>query len=138
MSMEDLPKAYRDLPRWAFGDNPKLADELLALVLSGTKTATCCHMGFEPKPVLGERSLVLDGSGRPACIIETTEVTIRRFDEVDGAFAHEEGEGNRTLESWRRNHEIFFRRNGVFSEDMLLYCERFHVVDVLRPMEATP
>jgi uncharacterized protein YhfF len=95
-------------------------------------------MGFEPKPVLGERSLVLDGSGRPACIIETTEVTIRRFDEVDGAFAHEEGEGNRTLESWRRNHEIFFRRNGVFSEDMLLYCERFHVVDVLRPMEATP
>jgi len=138
VSDADLPEAFRDLPRWAFGDTPDLADELLALVLSGRKTATCCHVGFEPKPVLGERSVVLDGRGVPTCVIETTEVTIRRFDEVDEAFAYEEGEGERTLASWRRDHETYFSRNGVFAEDMLLHCERFRVVAVLRPLEAKP
>ena len=39
--MSDVPAQYQDLPRWAFGDNPALADELLALVLAGKKTATC-------------------------------------------------------------------------------------------------
>ena len=28
--MSDVPAAYRDAPRWPFGDSPELADELLA------------------------------------------------------------------------------------------------------------
>ena len=39
--MAVVPELYRDAPRWAFGDSPALADELLALVLSGAKRATC-------------------------------------------------------------------------------------------------
>jgi Uncharacterized protein conserved in bacteria len=39
--MDDaLPEDLRDAHRFAFGDSPALADELLALVLSGAKTAT--------------------------------------------------------------------------------------------------
>lgn len=39
--MSEIPAAYRDAPRWPFGDSPELADELLALVLAGGKRATC-------------------------------------------------------------------------------------------------
>jgi uncharacterized protein YhfF len=34
-----------DLKTFAFGDSPALADELLALVLAGKKTATCWAAG---------------------------------------------------------------------------------------------
>ncbi|UYZ67946.1 hypothetical protein LP090_03395 [Moraxella bovis] len=29
------------LPHWSFGDSPKMADELVGLVLDGKKRATC-------------------------------------------------------------------------------------------------
>ena len=79
--------------------------------------------------------MILDGNDEPLCIIETTEVEVRRFDEVDGRFAYEEGEGDRSLEYWRREHRRFFARTlpGIgrrFSEDMPLVCERFRVIYV--------
>lgn len=127
------PDDYAQANRFAFGDSPALADELLALVLAGTKTATCgalAHFGAggEPLPEVGRQDVVLDGSGRPAAVIETIEVTIRRFDDVDAEFAHAEGEGDRSLAHWRREHERYFRRNGGFAPDMQLVCERFRLV----------
>lgn len=126
---------YAGVVRFAFGDNPALADALLALVLEGKKTATCgdwteteTKYGIM-KP--GELSVVLDGAGREACVIETIEVVKRRFCDVDAAFAHEEGEDDRTLESWRREHRRYFERNGGWSDEMWLACERFRVVEVL-------
>lgn len=121
---------------FSFGDSPAMADELLALVLSGRKTATCGALqdfpeGDPKRPQVGRQDIVLDGQGRPAAIIETLEVTIRRFDEIDEAFAHDEGEGSRTVAQWREDHEAYFRRNGVFAPDMLLLCERFRLVEVL-------
>jgi uncharacterized protein YhfF len=114
-----------------------MADALLALVIAGKKTATCGALrdypeGSEDMPVVGRRDVVLDGQGRPAALIETFEVTIRRFDEMDEQFAHEEGEGLRTLADWRAGHEAYFTRNGGFSPDMLLVCERFRLVEVLK------
>lgn len=133
--MTQLPEPYRDAVTFAFGDSPELADELLALVLAGRKTATCAALasfgeGGEPMPVVGRRDVVLDGLGRPAAVVETVELTVCRFDEVDAAFAEQEGEG--PLEEWRRGHEAYFRRNGGFSPDMELLCERFRVVEVLK------
>lgn len=132
--MTNLPDQYADAVQFTFGDSPELADELLALVLSGTKTATCGALeGYtddEPFPVVGRRDVVLDGKGRPACVIETTEVTIRPFSAVDARFAADEGEGDRTLAYWRAAHQAFFERNGGFSEDMLLACERFKLVEI--------
>lgn len=120
---------------FAFGDSPALADELLALVLSGRKTATCGALrdygGAEPVPVVGRRDVVLDGQGRRAAVIETVEVNRRRFDEVDAEFARDEGEGDLSYEFWREAHEAYFERNGGFSPDMILVCERFRLVDVL-------
>lgn len=129
---------WRTLPTFSFGDSPALADELAALVLSGTKTATCGHAdGPQPEFPVGALSVMLDGSGIPRAVIETLEVTLRRFDEVDADFAFDEGEGDRSLEHWRREHRRYFERAGVFSEDMPLWCERFRIVEVLDAQAAT-
>ena len=80
---------------------------------------------------------VLDGADVPVAVIETTELTQRRFDEVDAAFAVDEGEGDRTLASWRRVHQNYFGRQGTFAPDMLLWCERFRLVAHLDAEAAT-
>lgn len=121
---------------FSFGDSPEMADELLALVLAGTKTATCAALrdfpeGSPQRPAVGRRDMVLDGKGRRAAVIETVEVTVCRFDEVDETFAHDEGEGARTLEDWRDGHRHYFERNDGFSTDMELICERFRLVEAL-------
>lgn len=127
---------YAGANTFSFGDSPDMADDLLALVLAGTKTATCGALrdfpeGSVARPQVGRCDLVLDGSGRRAAIIETVEVTVRRFDEVDEGFAFEEGEGSRELAEWRENHRAYFERNGGFSPDMELVCERFRLVEIL-------
>lgn len=92
-----------------FGDTPELADELGQLVLDGTKTATCSALWEweaeqSPPPTVGLKTIVLSSEGVPLCIIETTEVTIRAFNTIDAQLAYDEGEDDRTLQSWRREH----------------------------------
>jgi len=130
VSVSAVPEKYRSLRSFAFGDGPELADELLELVLKGIKTATCSTEDDPNTSTAGERWIVLDGSGTPRCVIETTEVTYRRFGDVDAAFAHDEGEGDRSLAYWQQAHRNYFGRLGRFSEDMMLMCERFRLVEV--------
>jgi len=135
-----LPPQYADAVTFSFGDSPELNDELLALVLSGKKTATCGALrdfgaDGEELPVVGRRDVVLDSNGDPACAIETVEVTIRRFDEVDAEFAAAEGEGDQTFDSWKASHKRYFARTGGFSYDMKLVCERFKVIEVFEPQD---
>jgi uncharacterized protein YhfF len=125
-----IPERYQGLRSFAFGDGPKLANELLDLVMKGVKTATCSTEDEPNTSKPGEQWIVLDGSSTPRCVIETTEVTYRRFGEVDAAFAYAEGEGDRSLDYWRQAHRTYFGRQGKFREDMTLMCERFHLVDV--------
>ena len=69
-----------DLDSFSFGDSPELADELLALVLAGKKTATCWAAAEGDKGVeVGKRWIVKDGQGRARAILETVELTRRRF-----------------------------------------------------------
>jgi uncharacterized protein YhfF len=126
-----VPEKYQGLRSFAFGDGPELADELLDLVMKGVKTATCSTEDEPNTSTAGERWIVLDGSGEPRCVIESTEVSYRRYNEVDAAFAYEEGEGDRSLAYWRAAHRNYFGRLGRFSEDMMLMCERFRLVEVL-------
>jgi len=125
-----IPEGYRSLRSFAFGDGPKLADELLDLVLKGVKTATCSTEDEPNMSAPGERWIVRDGRGHPRCVIESTEVTFRRYGEVDAAFAHDEGEGDRSLAHWREAHRQYFGRQGKFREDMMLMCERFRLVEI--------
>jgi len=135
VSVSDIPEKYRDLRSFAFGDSPALADELLDLVLSGVKTATCSTEDEPNTSSPGERWIVLDGRGTPRCVIESLEITYRRYSEVDAAFAHDEGEGDRSLAYWRSAHRNYFGRQGKFSEDMMLMCERFRLVEIFATAE---
>lgn len=120
---------------FAFGDSRELADELAELVVNGPKRATAGLMvGFEhdaqPVPKPGQHWIVLDGRGSPVCIIRTVEVRIGPLSSVDATFAWDEGEGDRTLASWKQAHERYFRRRcavlGVpFSPDLETAFERF-------------
>ena len=51
---------------------------------------------------------MLDGSGHPRALVETTAVEVVAFSEVGEDHARDEGEGGRTLEHWRRVHADFF------------------------------
>jgi uncharacterized protein YhfF len=122
----------------SWGDSPAMADELGALIAAGTKTATCSALAEweyegEEIPQPGLLTIVLDGKGDPLCIVETIEVTVKPFHQVDAAFACEEGEGDRSLEYWRSTHKRFFERTfacigAEFSEDISLVCERFRLI----------
>lgn len=135
---DDSPVRDEGYEAWSFGNGLPMADELGALVLAGQKTATCSalwELEAEGETVArpGGKSIILGGNGEPLCIVETTEVAVRRFDEVDEAFAREEGEGDRSLEYWRGAHRSFFAGTLTeigrrFSEDMPLVCERFRVI----------
>jgi uncharacterized protein YhfF len=122
---------WQSLERFAFGDSPALADKLAALVLDGSKRATCWAAVDGPLTEVGKRMVMLDGAGRPRAVVETVGLVKKRFHEVDTAFAWEEGEGNRSLEAWRDAHRRFFTRKGQFAENMLLYCERFRVIALI-------
>ncbi|EEX11273.1 conserved hypothetical protein [Ruegeria lacuscaerulensis ITI-1157] len=133
--LESLKERYPGAETFQFGDSRALCDELLALVRSGHKTATCGALrdftaGGEAMPQAGRRDIALDWDGRPALVIETVDVTVRRYCDVDEVFALAEGE-NDSLEGWREDHRRYFERNGGFDPKMELVCERFRLVEDL-------
>jgi uncharacterized protein YhfF len=134
----DAPQRQARYVAEAMGDNPRLANELGSLIRQGLKTATCSALWEweaegSPIPEPGLITIILDGDGQPMCIIETTEVRVRAYDEVDASFAAEEGEGDRSLAYWREAHWRFFSRtlpkiDRAPAEEMPLVCERFRLL----------
>lgn len=128
--------AYTDV--FHFGDHPAMADELLALVLSGRKRATASgllelqHAGIAI-PRVGDHWIVCDGRSRPRVVGTTTDVRVGPLRSVDDAFAFDEGEGDRTRADWLRQHSIYFRRAYAvaglhYHSDIEVVFERFDVV----------
>ncbi|MEH8170325.1 ASCH domain-containing protein [Aeromonas veronii] len=107
-----------------------------ALVVAGRKRATCSLAYWylekgERMPEQGDLLVVTDWSGQPKALVEIVSVTLCRFDEIDAAFAAEEGDGS--LAWWREAHKAFFEREmkaegGEFDEHATLVLERFRVV----------
>lgn len=116
------------LERFSFGDSSSLAESLLALVLSGEKTATCWDAALGPQTEVGKLMVACDGLGRPRAVLRTEVMVLRRFCDVSDEFARKEGEGDLTLGWWRKAHEGYFRRNGHFNAEMMLWCEEFSLV----------
>jgi uncharacterized protein YhfF len=134
------PEIAADTPYnvWYFGGDQRLADSLYPLVLRGVKRATASLLWEyeregEPLPAPGSYSVVTDFAGAPQCIIQTTDVQVMPYDQVDAQFAFEEGEGDRSLAYWRRAHWDFFSEccqalDMTPTLDMPVVCERFRVV----------
>ncbi len=142
---EDVRRTVPGLPKelpgrehvWAFGATAEQADELLRLVLEGTKTGTSSSLwdyeaDQESLPRVGQYDVVLDGSGTARAVLRTTRVDVVPFGLVGEDHAFAEGEGDRTLAFWRDVHRDFFERfashDRGFREDMPVVCERFRVV----------
>ncbi len=122
---------WHTLDSFSFGDSPEMADKLLESVLNGSKRATSWAIADGNKSELGEQMVVLDGNAMPRAIIETVEIVQRRFCDVDLAFALDEGEDIQSLEDWRECHKAFFEKNGRFDFEMMLWCERFKLIEII-------
>ena len=115
-----------------FGDSPEMAKELLRLIVSGKKRATCWACIDDQPPAPGTISVVTDWAGNAGCVIQTVKAQALPFSEVTWEMAREEGENER-LEAWREEHERFFQaeaaREGYeFSESMPVIFEEFRVI----------
>ena len=132
-----LPEAAPEA--WAFGATSTHADNLLALVLAGTKTATSSSLWDyehteDPVPEVGWMNIILDGRGVPRALVETVGVDVVPFDEVPEVHAFKEGEGDRSLASWRDVHERYWREHSEsprgFEPDMPVVCEELRLLHV--------
>lgn len=121
---------------WAFGGAP---DKLAQLVLQGTKTGTASAYELydlddsEPMPKEGDYSVILNSKEEAVCVIRTTKLYTKPFDEVSEEHARKEGEGDKSLAYWRTVHEEFFsdclkEYGRTFDEKMPVLCEEFEVV----------
>ena len=94
--------------------SPDIADDLIDLYLAGRKTAGSGLLAAykaegDPLPQVGDHWLALDARERPRCILRTRRLETHRFDEAPERIAVAEGEGDRSLDHWRRAHAEHFR-----------------------------
>ena len=142
------PTTYRGMPAWGFAFPGGLRDELTALALDGTKTATA-SLGVDyvvdgampPRP--GDREVLLDSDGQPVAILEITRTELSTISLVTDDFARAEGEGFADAADWREAHERFWNgyiddvrtalRDPSFelTDSTVVVCEWFRVVERL-------
>ncbi len=126
-------------PVWAFGGDPARADDLVALVIAGTKTATSSARSDygedDDLPTPGMLSILLNSAGHPRALLRTTEVSVKAFYDVSEEHAFAEGEGERSLSQWRDSHADFF---ADYTPEMLVVLERFVVLTAHSSGHSTP
>jgi len=131
---KQLPEAFY------FCDNEKDANECADLVIKNIKRATATSLWWfkkyaHPLPEVGDQAIVTDWHGNPKAIIETVKVTPTPFNEVTPELAAIEGEGDKSLEYWRKVHRAYYTREmepyGVeFDENMPIIFEQFRTIFV--------
>ncbi len=138
-SIGETPKTTsKSYTAWHFCSTQLAADQLAQLVLKGEKRATATSLWSleveeEPLPQVGELSVITDWNGKAKCIIKTVLLQTVPFNEVTVEFAAAEGEGDKSLEYWKKVHKEVFSQElselGLsFSEEMPVLCEHFEIV----------
>ena len=112
-------------------------------IISNVEKLICCFFTVcgkfktprdnESLPVVGEYSVILDSHDEAVCIIRTEKVYVVEFDQVTAEHAWKEGEGDRSLEYWRKVHEDFLSKelaeiNRSFNGHTKVVCEEFEMV----------
>jgi len=89
---------------FSFGDdNARVTKELNELALAGKKTATTSFPVPQPQHWdVGDLSVGLDENRNPCFVMRTTELRVLNFEDVDSSFAADEGEGDLSLEYYKR------------------------------------
>lgn len=116
------------MEKWKFGiDNNKM----ITLVLSGKKRATSSLFISDTNlPVIGEESIICYDDDTSACTVKTVDYKIMKFNEITEEHAELEGEGDLSLNYWKKVHYEFFKSiDSSFNEDSIIIFEIFEVVD---------
>ena len=121
-----------------FCDNEKDANECAELVVKGIKRATATSLWWfeknnESLPKTGDQFIITNWGGTPKAVIETTKVDLVPYDKITAEFAAIEGEGDKSLQYWKKVHKDYYTRemepfNESFHEKMIIVCEHFKVV----------
>lgn len=138
---ENIDTTDKTYTSWYFGVKESTANSLLGLVLAGRKKATASapwvyEYDDEPLPKVGDYSIVTNWDGTPKAIIRTISIEIHPFKEVTETFPAKEGEGDLSLDYWRKAHTEFFTYEcssigKQFSDDMPVLCEEFELVYIV-------
>ena len=125
-------------PSFFFCDNKKDADECAELVVRKIKQATSPSVWWfkknnEPFPKIGDLAIVTNWNGVPKAIIRTTKVEIVKFKNITSEYAQVEGEGDQTLNYWKKTHWDYYTNemkefNEYPSEEMEIVCEYFETI----------
>ena len=129
---EDAPKVIH------FCDNEKDANTCVNLVCKDVKRATShsllgLQLRHEELPRIGDFAIVTDWSGKAKCVIRTTSVRLIPFFSVREEHARLEGEGDKSLEHWKKAHWDYYTRElGEFGrtplESMIVVFEEFETL----------
>lgn len=121
-----------------FCDNKKDADECAELVVKKIKQATSPSVWWfeknkEELPKCGDLAIVTDWSGNPKAIIRTTKIEIVKYKDITPEYAQLEGEGDKTLEYWKKVHwDYYTEEMNKFgekpNEEMKIVCEYFETI----------
>jgi uncharacterized protein YhfF len=124
-----------------YGDSPELSEKLLALIRQGRKRAGtsllwACEADQQPIASVDDIEIVLDFRNEPALLTRITEVSVVPYGEVTAEYAAIEGEGDGSLEYWRKAHWAYFSRecrriDREPTETMPVVCSVFAVLHVL-------
>ncbi len=127
-----MPESYH------FCDTKKDADELAELVRKGIKKATSTLLCFfeldnEKLPKENELFIITNFQGDAIAIIKNTKIEQMPFNQVPASFAYKEGEGDRSLEYWKKAHTQIYTRwlkefDMEFDENMIAVLEHFEVL----------
>jgi len=121
-----------------FCDNENDANECAELVIKGIKKATATSLWWyqrnnEPLPKIGDQYIVTDWDGDAKAIIETIKIEQVPYNKMTPEFAEIEGEGDKSLEYWKKVHKAYYTRemasfNDDFDENMIIVCEHFKTI----------
>lgn len=128
-----------------YGDSAALSAELLALIRSGRKRAGtgllwAYEVDGDSMARTGDIEIVIDHLQRPALVTRIVRSEILPFDQVDAEYAAIEGEGDGSLEYWRRAHWAFFSREcrRIEREPELTMPVICSVFELLKVIDAKP
>jgi len=121
-----------------FCDNKREADECADLVVQKIKQATSPSVWWfkknnEPFPKIGDIAIVTNWDGEPKAIIRTIKVEIVKFKDITPEYAQIEGEGDKTLDYWKKAHWDYYTNemkefNEYPSKEMEIVCEYFETI----------
>lgn len=115
---------YNFLEKWHFSDK-----RLLYLVLTGKKKATSSI--YNESNNYDVYSILTDLLNNNKCILKTIEIRIYKFSDVSEDIATLEGEGDLSINYWKKVHKEFFSKiDDNFNDDTLILTEVFENVKI--------